>query len=917
MRRLNLTLLIAFMSLVGGSASLQAQITQLFGATNKVWNVWTNGTDPGYGATAGSPDWAQKTFNDSAWPTGRGLFGNDTGYPYPFNTITPPPSVAIRFYARTHFTWSGSTVGVVLSGTNYVDDGAVIYLNGVEISRYNMPAGATAFTTVALSAPGEPIIVPFSIELDSLTNGNSNPLVAGDNVIAVETASNASSSSDTVWSMALYGSQKIAPCSPGMIPASTNALQCRDVTLALNISGNCGVPTPTVQWYRDVGLGEELIAGATGNTLTLTALQPTDAGQYYARLSNTSGSADSAHATVSVTPDTAGPQIVSVTGVPGAPDQIAVVFNEPVKDDQGGVLDQFAWEIKDSGGNSFATLNIVRDLNNFSRIVITVDAPLDPASSYTFSFSQDADPIFDACAGNQTAGPLSGPVLQSFVLLAADDPSHNWRYNDTGVDPGPNWMTAAFDDSAWASGPGAFGAETATLPAPIRTVNPLHTTGGAFDTADIPSYYYRTTLAVPAGATKVLVRPEIDDGYILYVNGVEVHRLGVPVGSEGFASYSDRTVGDAVFEGPFELPIAAFHVGGDNLIAAVAKNVNATSSDIVFGLEVIVVSAGGIQIDPPVIVTQPANVAVNQGHSFTLSVVASGTQLSYQWSKDGTDIPGATGANYTAVADASAGGSYRVTVSNGGGSVQSSPATVTLRSVVTAYSASWKYDTASQDASLSAGTPWYAPGFDDSAWLSGPGPFGIETTAATIARLPVPIATALPAPSATFLTAYFRSTVTVPAVPAGKALVLHHTVDDGAIFYVDGVRALDFNAPTNPAPILSTYLAPASTPGDGDAREVATAISLSAGTHTIAVEVHQNAATSSDVVFGVELQLVPKLTVTRSGANASVTWTTTAGFSLFEAPAVTGPWTAVAGNPQGTYNVSNVGNAPTRFYQLR
>ena len=106
--------------------------------------------------------------------------------------------------------------------------------------------------------------------------------------------------------------------------------------------------------------------------------------------------------------------------------------------------------------------------------------------------------------------------------------------------------------------------------------------------------------------------------------------------------------------------------------------------------------------------------------------------------------------------------------------------------------------------------------------------------AATIARLPVPIATTLPAPSASFLTAYFRTTVTVPAVPAGKAVVLHHVIDDGAIFYVDGVRALDYNAPTNPAPILSTYLAPGTAPGDGDAREVTSSVSLSAGTHTIA-----------------------------------------------------------------------------------
>jgi hypothetical protein len=216
---------------------------------------------------------------------------------------------------------------------------------------------------------------------------------------------------------------------------------------------------------------------------------------------------------------------------------------------------------------------------------------------------------------------------------------------------------------------------------------------------------------------------------------------------------------------------------------------------------------------------------------------------------------------------------------------------VTVRSVIVPYGFTWKYETASQDETLS-GTPWYAAGFDDSAWPSGPGPFGIEATASTLARLPAPIATVLPTPSATFLTAYFRTTVTVPAVGAESTLVLTHLVDDGAIFYIDGVRVLNYNGPTT-NPTKSTDLAPGSAPGDGDAMLVSLPITLPAGAHTIAVELHQNFATSSDVMFGAELRtvsgVVPSLAITHpTPTSVTVAWTPDPLYSLYQATAITG-----------------------------
>jgi hypothetical protein len=61
------------------------------------------------------------------------------------------------------------------------DDGAAVYVNGVEVFRSNLPAGALSFTTKASASLGgvdEKNPIPFTIPASAL--------VQGTNVIAVE-----------------------------------------------------------------------------------------------------------------------------------------------------------------------------------------------------------------------------------------------------------------------------------------------------------------------------------------------------------------------------------------------------------------------------------------------------------------------------------------------------------------------------------------------------------------------------------------------------------------------------------------------------------------------------------------------------------------------------------------------------------
>lgn len=83
---------------------------------------------------------------------------------------------------------------------------------------------------------------------------------------------------------------------------------------------------------------------------------------------------------------------------------------------------------------------------------------------------------------------------------------------------------------------------------------------------------------------------------------------------------------------------------------------------------------------PPVITAQPVGQTVLLSGSVTFSVTASsGTTLSYQWLKNGATIAGATSSSYTiSSVQTNDAASYSVLVSNAGGTVTSSSATLTV-----------------------------------------------------------------------------------------------------------------------------------------------------------------------------------------------------------------------------------------------
>lgn len=102
--------------------------------------------------------------------------------------------------------------------------------------------------------------------------------------------------------------------------------------------------------------------------------------------------------------------------------------------------------------------------------------------------------------------------------------------------------------------------------------------------------------------------------------------------------------------------------------------------------QMVVVGASPGAVVAPSILTQPQNLSKAEGDSATFSVVANGTNLVYQWQKNGVAIPGATNSSLNlAVVQASNAGSFTVLVSNlvGGVPINSVTSNAAVLTIIT------------------------------------------------------------------------------------------------------------------------------------------------------------------------------------------------------------------------------------------
>jgi hypothetical protein len=127
----------------------------------------------------------------------------------------------------------------------------------------------------------------------------------------------------------------------------------------------------------------------------------------------------------------------------------------------------------------------------------------------------------------------------------------------------------------------------------------------------------------------------------------------------------------------FALASAALADAGTYTLVATNPQGTATSN-----AATLTVTGGAIS--PPSLSAQPANIAQVVGTAASLSVVASGSPT-FQWRKNGANIPGATAATLSFASLAAADtASYDVVLTNAAGSVTSNAATVVVATPLTA-----------------------------------------------------------------------------------------------------------------------------------------------------------------------------------------------------------------------------------------
>ncbi len=572
--------------------------------------------------------WKEFTYTETnAWGDGSGIFvasGIDpTTVPGPIGSSLSV-SDAITTYFRTPFNLQASPGDLQFFLTHVVDDGAVFYLNGAEILRFNMPAGAINYQTLAASIVGNVSrIGPVSITAPSFRSGG--------NLIAVELHQTQIDDAFKIFGLQLDAKVESYAVGPVIIasgPTDQTVIEGQPATFHVAQAGGT-----TFQWQSN----NVNIAGATNASYNIASVNTNmDGAQFHVTVNGVSSSALSSNATLHVISDTNPPTLVSAFYQ--SANSILVSFSETLNAASATTAGNY--HVTNTVGATAAISGAT--LNNGTNVLLTFSAPLSGRYVVVVNNVKDA-----STRGNPIA-PNSAVTVGADYFLSFTSP---WKYllTTTNEEIETSFAAPSYDDSAW-RGPsnGLLYVEGAALPAPKNT--PLSLTDASGDR--INTFYFRGNLVSPVAITNLTLqlRHIIDDGMVLYLNGVEIYRFNMPGGTVTAATQAlAPAIGDASLQGP--IPVTVNLLAGTNILAAEVHQEGTASSDVVFGIEL----SGSI---PSTGVTPPAGIQITEqprsrtnGVSstafFRVAATGGGQPIYYQWLKGGVVIPNATNALLT------------------------------------------------------------------------------------------------------------------------------------------------------------------------------------------------------------------------------------------------------------------------------
>jgi len=427
-------------------------------------------------------------------------------------------------------------------------------------------------------------------------------------------------------------------------PAAQTILQGQPVTFAVTVDGTAPF---TYQWNKD----GSAIAGATSPAFTIAAVAASDAGSYTVTIGSAGGGATSSAAVLTVTPLPLAPAIttqpLSATVIEGQPAGFTVAAS-------GTAPLTYQWSL---GGAALAGATgptyaiaaaAAADAGSYA---VTVTNAVGSVTSAAATLTVNPATIAPSITTQPLGASVTAGQSASFTVVAAGTVpfTYQWSLGSTAI-PGATAATYGI-------------AAAASADAGSYTVKVTNGAGSATSSAATLTVYPVLVVTAPSSQTAA-------DGatatFSVTASGVAPYTYQWLRGATAIpgATASSYTTGVLSF-------------GSDNAASfscAVTDALARTTTSAAAVLTVTVTPA-------PVITVQPASKAVRPPDGATFAVTATGNGLTYAWKKNGTAIAGATSSSYTVTATDlhNVADQYLVTVTNGGGSVDSTPATLTVQ----------------------------------------------------------------------------------------------------------------------------------------------------------------------------------------------------------------------------------------------
>jgi hypothetical protein len=553
------------------------------------WKYLDNGSNQG---TA----WRSSSFSDAAWSTGNAQLGYGDGDEATVVRYGSSPTYKyVTTYFRKTISVSNPAQFSSLSLGIKRDDGAVVYINGTERYRTNMPTGTISYSTLASADASDDGRTAQTVTLSP------SILVTGNNVIAVEIHQRTRSSSDISFDLQLNAtstSDVTAPLISSLSPADNATNIATDANLIITFneaiqkgSGSILIKQGgTITQTIDVASSTVTVSGSAatidpasfGNSAAVNI--GISAGAFRDLSNNnfagTSTATDWNFNTVNA--DLNPPSVSSYSPADNSSlvainADLVISFTENIQKGSGNIL------IKEAGVTT-QTINVTSAAVTVSGSMVTINTA---DFSYNSSVNVEIDAgAFKDIANNSYAGILNSSTWNfSTVAQSSQGPQTlipfgaAWKFLDNGSNAGTAWTAFSFNDASWSSGNAQLGygdGDEATVVG-----------YGTNSSSKYITTYFRKSISVsnPSVFTQISGSIKRDDGVAVYVNGTEVYRNNLAAGA-AYNTLAALASDDGATAQNFSFSPAVL-VAGTNIVAVEIHQNAANSSDISFDLQLI------------------------------------------------------------------------------------------------------------------------------------------------------------------------------------------------------------------------------------------------------------------------------------------------------------------------------------------